>query len=340
MDQNLALKSLKKLSTGLDKNHAGKFFLSDGTLLGYIRDKNFIPGDNDIDIGLWIEDYSDTLLQDLSDVGIAHIATKGDIKNGLQLKFRDGEIPIDLYFYYREKDHIWTTINPRPGRRLLITYPTFDLEEANFLSVKVMVPSPPKKYLEASYGSKWQHRVRKWNYKYVQQNIEETGTPIWRFIHPIKRAYWNWRNPDIYLPMKQKTVFTDGVFDLFHANHLALLKEAKANGNKLVVGVLSDAVVRGYKRAPVIAEAERLAIVENIACVDTAFIVDKPLVSQTMDDIVEEHGIDAVVYAGNSTPEFYESAEKAGIMVRLPYHTGVSTTGIIENIRQDKPDAE
>lgn len=130
------------------------------------------------------------------------------------------------------------------------------------------------------------------------------------------------------------TVFTDGVFDLFHANHVALLHEAQALGDRLVVGVVSDKVAQGYKRAPVICEAERLEVVANITCVDEAFIIDADMTSQTMDKIVDDFNISLVVYAGDATPDFYSSAEAAGIMPRLPYHVGVNTSDIIQRIRE------
>lgn len=132
--------------------------------------------------------------------------------------------------------------------------------------------------------------------------------------------------------MTEKTVFTDGVFDLFHANHLALLTKAATFGDKLVVAVISDAIARSYKRQPVIREQERLAIVRNISCVDHAFIFDDPLSSTTMQELIEKYRISAVVYAGDATPEFYGPAENAGIMHRLPYHLGTSTSGIIREI--------
>ncbi len=127
-------------------------------------------------------------------------------------------------------------------------------------------------------------------------------------------------------------VFTDGVFDLLHANHVALLREARAMGDRLVVGVISDEIARGYKRQPVVPQAERLEIVSSISHVSDAFIIDQPMVAATLDKIIVSHDISLVVYAGRSTPEFYEHAEQAGIMRRLPYHKGVSTSEIIRRV--------
>lgn len=129
------------------------------------------------------------------------------------------------------------------------------------------------------------------------------------------------------------TVFTDGVFDLFHANHAAFLSQASALGDRLVVGVIGDEVTQSYKRIPIIPQAERLAIVQSIACVADAFIIDAPLTADTMDKIVSDYDISVVVYAGDSTPEFYTNAEAVGIMRRLPYRDGVNTTQIIDRLK-------
>ena len=80
-------------------------------------------------------------------------------------------------------------------------------------------------------------------------------------------------------------------------------------------------------------QAERLEIVSSISHVSDAFIIDASrLVAATLDKIIVSHDISLVVYAGRSTPEFYEHAEQAGIMRRLPYHKGVSTSEIIRRV--------
>ncbi len=38
----------------------------------------------------------------------------------------------------------------------------------------------------------------------------------------------------------KKIVYVDGVFDLFHAGHLAFLRQVKKLGNYLLVGVVKD----------------------------------------------------------------------------------------------------
>lgn len=73
-------------------------------------------------------------------------------------------------------------------------------------------------------------------------------------------------------------VFTNGCFDLLHPGHLHLLRSAAAEGDALVVGVNSDRSIRSLKgpERPYIAEAERVAMLEALSCVDAVVVFDEP----------------------------------------------------------------
>lgn len=63
--------------------------------------------------------------------------------------------------------------------------------------------------------------------------------------------------------------YTTGAFDLFHIGHLNILKNAKANCDKLVVGVSTDELIGAYKnKQPAIPFVERIEIVKSIKYVD------------------------------------------------------------------------
>jgi glycerol-3-phosphate cytidylyltransferase len=125
--------------------------------------------------------------------------------------------------------------------------------------------------------------------------------------------------------------YTQGVFDMFHVGHLNLLNNAKKRCETLFVGVNSDRLVREYKhRAPVIPDAERCQIVQNIAAVDSVLLAD------TLDKM-EMHrllGFD-VVFVGSDwegNPR-WQAAERAlsaaGVdVVYLPYTRGVCSTDL------------
>ena len=63
--------------------------------------------------------------------------------------------------------------------------------------------------------------------------------------------------------------YTTGVFDMFHVGHLNLLRRARENCDRLIVGVSTDDVVWEYKHHnPIVPFDERVAIVKAIRYVD------------------------------------------------------------------------
>lgn len=72
----------------------------------------------------------------------------------------------------------------------------------------------------------------------------------------------------------KKIVFTNGCFDLIHPGHVVLLSAARAQGDRLVVGLNSDQSVRALKGSdrPVQNEAARAAVLASFAAVDLVVI--------------------------------------------------------------------
>lgn len=74
---------------------------------------------------------------------------------------------------------------------------------------------------------------------------------------------------------KYKTGYTQGTFDMFHIGHLNLLRQAKEQCEKLIVGVNSDTLVQEYKsKTPVVNEHDRMEIVKELRCVDDVQLCD------------------------------------------------------------------
>ena len=137
-----------------------------------------------------------------------------------------------------------------------------------------------------------------------------------------------------------RVVFTNGVFDLLHSGHVDVLREARARGDALVVGVNSDASVRRLKgpTRPVRSEGERVYVLAALECVDavTVFDDDTPL------ELIELIRPDVIVKGGDYSIETIVGAQevlaRGGEVVVVPLTPGQSTTGIINRLTQ--PDAE
>ena len=72
-------------------------------------------------------------------------------------------------------------------------------------------------------------------------------------------------------------VYADVVCDLFHAGHVEFFKQARALGQRLVVGLVSDHDVSSYKQAPVMTFEERYAVVNACRHVDRVLETPPPL---------------------------------------------------------------
>ena len=71
--------------------------------------------------------------------------------------------------------------------------------------------------------------------------------------------------------------YAAGAYDLFHVGHLNILRQAKANCDHLIAGVVHDDVLEQTKgRRPVIPIEERAEIVSHISYVDEVHIETNP----------------------------------------------------------------
>ena len=133
------------------------------------------------------------------------------------------------------------------------------------------------------------------------------------------------------------TVFTAGVWDLFHVGHLNLLRNAARLGDSLQVGVLTDEAAAAYKETPVIPFIQRIRIIQNLDVVTQAVGVNNTDATELMqgstmvpEDIVLVHGDD-------HTPDWEIGQtwvqNAGGLFVLLPYTAGISTTSIKERIK-------
>lgn len=128
-------------------------------------------------------------------------------------------------------------------------------------------------------------------------------------------------------------VYADVVGDLFHIGHLNLFRQAKEFGDYLIVGVHSDKSVKSYKRTPVFNERDRYDLIQNCRLVDEV-VKDAPLILSK--DFIEKNSIDVVVHGDDKSVHFEEQHKvplEMGLMKYLKYTEGISTTQIIEKIK-------
>ena len=130
-----------------------------------------------------------------------------------------------------------------------------------------------------------------------------------------------------------KTVFTNGCFDILHVGHLKVLMAARALGDRLIVGLNSDDSTRRLKGSgrPIIPYDQRKKLLLELECVDhvTGFDEDTPLW------LIETIKPDIVVKGGDYKPENVVGYGIAKRIVIVPLYKNVSTSNIIERIRNE-----
>lgn len=133
------------------------------------------------------------------------------------------------------------------------------------------------------------------------------------------------------VPGHGRTVITMGTFDLFHVGHLRLLERARALGDRLVVGVSSDALTVAKKqRAPVYDQEARRAIVAALRCVGATFIEES---LEFKADYARRYGASLFVIGDDWQGRFDDELRGICDVVYLPRTPSVSSTHTIELIR-------
>jgi rfaE bifunctional protein nucleotidyltransferase chain/domain len=137
-------------------------------------------------------------------------------------------------------------------------------------------------------------------------------------------------------PRTQTVVFTNGCFDILHRGHVAYLTQARALGDRLIVGINTDASVRRIKGAgrPVVTQDDRAYVLAALACVDAVTLFDEDTPARLISSLLP----DVLVKGGDYSPEQVVGRDvvesHGGRLVIIPFVSGRSTTDILDRIQR------
>jgi rfaE bifunctional protein nucleotidyltransferase chain/domain len=140
----------------------------------------------------------------------------------------------------------------------------------------------------------------------------------------------NWRHTD------QKIVFTNGCFDLLHLGHIDYLAKARDLGDKLIIGLNTDASVQRLKGSyrPVKDELSRAHILAAMQFVDAVIFFDE----ETPIDLITWVKPDVLVKGGDYTVEGIIGheivLENGGSVQTIEFVEGYSSSKLIDKIIQ------
>lgn len=135
---------------------------------------------------------------------------------------------------------------------------------------------------------------------------------------------------------QQKIVFTNGCFDILHLGHIDYLEQARLKGDKLIVGLNTDASVQRLKgnTRPIISEYARARVLAALSFVDAVvlFEEDTPLrlIKDIKPDILtkgSDYSIENIVGA-----DFV--LQNGGKVATLDLVEGYATSKIIDKIKE------
>ncbi|XP_057786249.1 ethanolamine-phosphate cytidylyltransferase-like [Salvia miltiorrhiza] len=141
--------------------------------------------------------------------------------------------------------------------------------------------------------------------------------------------------PHIKKKKRPIRVYMDGCFDMMHYGHCNALRQARALGDQLVVGVVSDAEIIANKGPPVTPLDERMIMVSGVKWVDE-IIPDAPyaITEEFMRKLFDEYNIDYIIHGDDPCvlpdgTDAYALAKKAGRYKQIKRTEGVSSTDIV-----------
>ena len=319
------------------RDHNLKYWCVGGTLIGAVRHKGWIPYDADIDVAMVESDYK--ILQKVIQKNLSKDYWFQDKTTDKYYNSHTGKIRYLHAQYCDWKDKSWhnglqvdifvfeeNLLDPHMtcGQYIHNKNIIFPLKTLEFENILVYVPNNYKKFLIDCFNAP--PPILPIYLQYPHESRISFTIPEWMIN----------KYPELY-KKKRLTLFTDGIFDLFHSGHLKYLKKIKEHFSvevSLIVGIINDELSLSYKRKLIFSENQRKKILESCIYVDEVIIMDNLLITE---EFLKANDIDYVFHAFSNKDDsdkqstFYQVSKKLNKFIELDYNHGISTTQIIKD---------
>ena len=292
-----AVKICHYISEKLRSNNID-IWLEYGSALGAIRDGGIPDGDDDIDIGIWEEDWSNLSKVIKEGMPFEYLYEfRKCFSGGKMLLIKNTEnqekFKIDIWSFNTNDNHGWGGIGIRSGpsnyKRAFRNkaYYQKNLKTIQFEGLEFLVSKYAEKYLDYMYkdvggmGADWRTTVVKSD----EVSSWEGGLKSYSYRDSIIGC-------------------AEGVFDLFHKGHVRLFRKMKDIFDYVFVAITPDDIVEIYKPTPVFNFDERVEMIESCKYVDKVILPAKGCI--TTIDWMEANNIDYMVH-GNAHESFLKT---------------------------------
>ena len=129
-------------------------------------------------------------------------------------------------------------------------------------------------------------------------------------------------------------VYAYVVADLLHVGHVLALENAKALGDKLIVGVLIDEAVMEKKKKPILSFSERMRLIKSLKCVDCVVAQNDYSPENNLCLIKPNIHMESDSHSDNDLQKIYKLCKLYNIrVIKMPYYPEQSSTNIKEEIK-------
>lgn len=143
------------------------------------------------------------------------------------------------------------------------------------------------------------------------------------------------RQVRLWQALGDRVVFTNGCFDLLHVGHVRYLQSARRLGDRLIVGINSDASVKALKGSgrPFVTEEDRAEVVAALRCVDVAVVFTEATANGLLDELQPSVYAKGGDYRAADLPEAVAADAVGAQITILPYIEGRSTSRLIDRLQ-------
>jgi rfaE bifunctional protein nucleotidyltransferase chain/domain len=135
---------------------------------------------------------------------------------------------------------------------------------------------------------------------------------------------------------KKKVVFTNGCFDILHRGHVEYLCHARDLGDKLILGLNTDASVKRLGKSPerpINSQQTRALILGALECVDAIILFDEDTPLELIEFVKPDVLVKGSDYKAEDIVGYDTVTAKGGQVITIQLVDGFSTTKLIEKMK-------
>lgn len=139
---------------------------------------------------------------------------------------------------------------------------------------------------------------------------------------------WNSQN--------QQIVFTNGCFDILHRGHVEYLCHARDLGDKLILGLNTDASVKRLGKSPerpINSEDTRATILAGLECIDAIVLFDEDTPLELITFVQPDVLVKGNDYKAEDIVGYDVVTAKSGKVITIRLVEGFSTTKLIQKMK-------